>query len=389
MRHTETRRRALRNLAMFVAGSPLVKAQQDPLRDHSRVRGLFELETTFDFEPVAYAKITRSAYDYTSYGADGEFTLRRNREAYDWVELIPSAVSVKPQMNTTLFGQAMDYPLLIAPTAFQGQLHPEAEAATHRAAAKASNTPMVVSGNATLPFEKVTAAAASPVWIQLYPRQDLNADKDILQKAQDAGARAVVVTVDQQASVYERQLHDRNLTAQQLAPGLGARLAASPANPYRIPQGRLWYDWKLFDQLRSFVKVPMLAKGILTGEDAQLCLEHGLDGIYVSNHGGRSLDYGPSTLEVLPEIVDAVRGRVPVIFDSGIRRGADAVKALALGASAVGLGRTIRWGLAAYGADGVQKVLEIMQAEMRQAMAYTGSTNLASLDRSRVKADFR
>ena len=138
----------------------------------------------------------------------------------------------------------------------------------------------------------------------------------------------------------------------------------------------------------SFVKVPLLAKGIVTAEDARLCVEHGLDGVYVSNHGGRSLDYGPSTLEVLPEIVDAVGGRVPVLFDSGIRRGSDILKALALGAKAVCVGRAPRWGLGAYGPEGVQRVLEILQAELVQAMAYTGRPTLASIDRTLVRTDF-
>ena len=150
----------------------------------------------------------------------------------------------------------------------------------------------------------------------------------------------------------------------------------------------MWFEWKLFDQIRPFIKGPMLAKGILTPEDAKLCIEHGCDGVYVSNHGGRSLDYAPATLEVLPAIVDAVGGRVPVIFDSGIRRGADVLKALALGAKAVCLGRAPRWGLAAYGAPGVQRVLEILHAELVQAMAYTGRTSIESINRTIVRTDF-
>jgi len=136
------------------------------------------------------------------------------------------------------------------------------------------------------------------------------------------------------------------------------------------------------------VKVPMLAKGILTGEDAKLCLEHGVDGIYVSNHGGRSLDYGPSTLEVLPEIVDAVGGKVPVIFDSGVRRGTDILKALALGANAVALGRVPLWGLGSYGTPGVQRVLEIMQTEFMQAMQFSGAPNIAAINRKLIRSDF-
>ncbi len=139
--------------------------------------------------------------------------------------------------------------------------------------------------------------------------------------------------------------------------------------------------------IRPMVKTPLIAKGVITAEDARLCLEHGVDGIYVSNHGGRSLDYEPSTLEVLPEIVAAVGGKVPILFDSGVRRGADALKALALGANAVCLGRVPRWGLAAYGAPGVQKILEIVQAELVQAMAYVGRPDLASIDKTVVRAD--
>jgi isopentenyl diphosphate isomerase/L-lactate dehydrogenase-like FMN-dependent dehydrogenase len=161
-----------------------------------------------------------------------------------------------------------------------------------------------------------------------------------------------------------------------------------PSNPYRVPDSRLWYEWTLLDEVRRVAKVPLAVKGIVTGEDARLCLEHGVDCIYVSNHGGRSLDYEPSTLEVLPEIVEAVQGRVPIVFDSGIRRGSDILKALALGASAVALGRVPLWGLAAYGPQGVQKVLEILQAELVQAMAAAGRPTLASIDRSLVRTEF-
>jgi isopentenyl diphosphate isomerase/L-lactate dehydrogenase-like FMN-dependent dehydrogenase len=212
----------------------------------------------------------------------------------------------------------------------------------------------------------------------------------VLDRAQAAGCRAVVVTIDQQASVFERALHDRNLNLSPFGrpPRAPRGGAAAPGNPYRVQSDRLWYEWSFFDRIRPLIKVPMIAKGILTPEDALLCLEHGIDAVYVSNHGGRSLDYGPSSLEVLPEIVDAVRGRVPVIFDSGIRRGTDVLKALALGASAVCLGRIPRWGLGAYGAPGVTKILEIMQAEFKQAMASTGRTTLSSIDRTLVRTEF-
>jgi 4-hydroxymandelate oxidase len=157
---------------------------------------------------------------------------------------------------------------------------------------------------------------------------------------------------------------------------------------YRVNARRMWYSWKYLDDIRPFIRGPMIIKGIVTAEDAKMCVEHGYDGIIVSNHGGRSMDYGPSSLEVLPEIVDAVGGKIAVLIDSGFRRGSDIVKAIALGADAVCLGRAPRWGLGAFGPQGVQRLLEIVQDEMREALAKTGRTTLASLDRSVVKTDF-
>ncbi len=379
------RRNAFRALAGFLAGSPLLRSQQDPFRDHSRVPGLNELVTAFDFEPIAYAKVPRYNYDYTAYGTDSEFTLRRNREAFDWVELIPNRVSgISPiQTATEILGTKMDFPIIVSPSAAHSMLHPDGELATYQGATAASNTPYIVSNVSSFPFEKIAPAAKGPLWFQLYPKLELDDNREVLDRVQAAGARAVVVTMDQQANEHERILHDRNLAA-----GVPATRRTAPKNPYRLAEVRLFYTWKLLEQIRRMVKVPMLAKGILTAEDAKLCLECGMDGVYVSNHGGRSLDYSPSTLEVLPEIIDAVGGKVPVLFDSGVRRGADALKALALGARAVCLGRLPRWGLGAYGAPGVQRILEILQAELVQAMAYTGRPALASIDRTIVRTDF-
>ena len=344
--------------------------------------------TTFDFEPVAYAKIPRYAFDYTAYGTDGEFTLRRNREAFDWVELVPKRV-LDPgpvQTATEVLGTRMAFPIMVSPSAGHAALHPDAEIGTYKGATAATGTPYIVSNVSSLPFEKIAPGASGPLWFQLYPRQDLDSVHELLDRVQAAGARAVVVTVDQVAAEHERDLHDRNLAGGPRSVA-GSRRAA-PKNPYRLMEYRLWYTWKFFDDIRPMVKVPLLAKGVVTAEDARLCVEHGLDGVYVSNHGGRSLDYEPSTLEVLPEIVDAVGKRVPILFDSGIRRGTDILKALALGATAVCLGRVPRWGLAAYGSQGVQRVLEILQTELIQAMAYTGRPTLSSVDHGIVRTDF-
>jgi 4-hydroxymandelate oxidase len=385
-----SRRNAVRAFAAFLAGSPL-HSQQDPFRDHSRVPGIDEMTTAFDFEPVTYAKLPREVYDYMAHGGDSEFTLRRNRESYDWVDLVPRGVANSSTIRTEveLFGSKMAAPIMVAPSSLQGALHPDGEMAMHQGAT-AANTRMIVSNASSFTIEKIAAAAKGPLWFQLYPRKDLDANLDVLEAAQKAGCTGVVVTVDVQAVSYERDLHDRRLESGLLRPPNAGARPRSPQvhNPYGAPEGRMWYEWKLFDQIRSTIKGPMLAKGILTPEDARLCIEHGCDGVYVSNHGGRSLDYAPSSLEVLPGIVDAVAGRVPVIFDSGIRTGSDVLKALALGAKAVCVGRTPRWGLAAYGPPGVQRILEILQGELIQAMAYTGRTSIDAVDKTAVRTDF-
>jgi isopentenyl diphosphate isomerase/L-lactate dehydrogenase-like FMN-dependent dehydrogenase len=216
----------------------------------------------------------------------------------------------------------------------------------------------------------------------------MDATRTWVEQAHAARAEAIVVTVDQQATYYERAGHTRNLN---IAPGERPKVAKRPdkgAAAYGVPEGRLWYNWKYAEDVKAMLKVPMVVKGVLTGEDAKMALDHGFDAIYVSNHGGRTMDYTPSTLEVLEEIVDAVGGRVPVIFDSGVRNGSDILKALALGAKAVCIGRGCRWGLAAYGAPGVQRVLEILQGELVIAMAQTGRPTLASIDRTLVRTDF-
>lgn len=379
------RRAAFRAFAAFIAGSPLVRSQQDPFRDHSRIPGLTELVTAFDFEPVAYAKLPRYNYDYMAYGTDSEFTLRRNREAYDWVKLVPDRVSDPSPVNTAteVLGTKMAFPIMVSPTAGHAMLHPDGEIATYQGTTAASGTPFIVSNVSSVPFDKIANTSSGPLWFQIYPKPEAEENRALLDKVQEAGARAVVVTIDQQADVHERILHDRNLAVRPTS-----TRRAAPLSRYRVSESRLFYTWQYLDMIRPMVKVPLLAKGIISPEDAKLGVEHGLDGVYVSNHGGRSLDYGAATLEVLPEIVDAVGSKVPIIFDSGIRRGADALKALALGAKAVCLGRVPRWGLGAYGAPGVQRILEIVQRELVEAMAYTGRPTLASIDRKLVRTDF-
>jgi isopentenyl diphosphate isomerase/L-lactate dehydrogenase-like FMN-dependent dehydrogenase len=349
--------------------------------------------TAFDFEPVMFGNVPLATYNYTAHGDGSEFTLRRNRQAFDWVDLVPGQ-PLDPktvQLETAVLGTRMAYPIMVAPTAAQVPLHPDGEMGMHRAATAAANTPMILSHNSSTPIEKVAAAATGPWWQQFYPQENRDTGRELLDRGQAAGCAAVVVTVDQQASYYERTLRTRNL-------GGGGRGAArgrgaGPSAPtgvarYRVAPGRLWYTWSYLDEIRKLIKVPMLIKGIMTGEDAALAVDRGIDGIIVSNHGGRSMDYGPSTLEVLPEVVAAVNGRVPVVIDSGFRRGGDVLKALALGASAVLLGRATRWGLGAFGTAGAQRVLEIVQRELVAAAAAHGRSTLASIDSGLVRARF-
>jgi 4-hydroxymandelate oxidase len=387
-RRGPTRRGALCGLAGFLADSPQLAAQLDPVREHTRVPSLDELVTAFDFEPVAYAKLPREAYDYTAQGVESEFTLRRNREAFDWVSIVPKAVVdvTALETETEVLGTKMAFPIMIAPSAGHTQLHPDGEMATYEGSTAASATPMIVSNNASFPIDKIAAAAKGPLWFQLYPAQQVKTSRERVERAQAAGCRALVITVDQQSPFYERQTHNRNLASSRRAAPAPQPLA--PGNAYRVADSRLWYDWGFVDQIRPFVKVPLLIKGIVTPDDARLCVEHGIDGIVVSNHGGRSLDYGPATLEVLPEIVDIVAGRVPVLVDSGFRRGSDIFKALAIGAKAVCLGRVPRWALAAYGAEGVQRVLEIVQNELTMTMTQAGRPTLASINRGAVRTNF-
>jgi len=387
-RTSPTRREALASLAALVAASPLVAAQRDPrpLRDHRRVPGFEEMTSVFDFEPLFFDNVPRQVYDYTAHGADSEFTVQRNRDAFDWVEVVPRPAvdAARVQTRSRMLGLSLDYPIFVAPSSGQVALHPDGEVGMHKGAT-AAKTPMIISNVSSQPVDEIVAGAAGPTWFQFYPRQSLDESRKVLDQAQAAGCLAVVVTVDQQVTAYERTLHDRNLGGR---PRTTSGSGGGFKNPYRVPDRRLWYEWKYFDQIRPFIKVPMLIKGVLTAEDARLSVERGLQGIIVSNHGGRSLDYGPSTIEVLPEIVEAVGGRVPVLIDSGFRRGTDVLKALALGADAVCFGRAMRWALGAFGAPGAQRVLEMLQAELVAAMAASGRPTLADLDRTAVRARF-
>ena len=392
-----SRRKALARVAGLVAGSPIAAAlaQPDPrpLSEHHRVLSLAEMQTSFDFEPVFFGNVLLPIYDYTAHGDGSEFTLRRNRQAYDWVDILPARTAVPASeidLSSELLGVKMKFPIIVAPTAAMTPLHPDGEIGMFKAATAASNTLMILSINTSTPVAKVAPAApGGTLWGQFYPLESLAATQRSMDTYQNAGVGGIIVTVDQQASYYERTQQDRNFGGR-VARAVGAEAAATATGSarYRINGFRLWYTWQYIDAMRKMVKGPLVIKGILDPQDARLAIEHGADAIIVSNHGGRSMDYGPSTLEVLPEIVAAVNGRIPLIFDSGIRRGADIFKALALGANAVMLGRTTRWGLAAFGTAGAQRLIEILQQELVQTAAAAGCARLSDINKTTVKANF-
>jgi isopentenyl diphosphate isomerase/L-lactate dehydrogenase-like FMN-dependent dehydrogenase len=382
-----------------MAGSPLAAASAltdpRPLSEVRRALSLAEMQTAFDFEPVFHGNVILPVYDYTAHGDGSEFTLRRNRQAFDWVDILPARAAIpasQVDLSSELLGVKMKFPLLIAPTAAMLPLHPDGEMGMFKAATAASNTLMILSTNTSTPVAKLAPAApGGTLWAQFYPQQNLAATQQWMDTYQNAGCNGIIVTIDQQASYYERTQQDRNFGGRARTGGFGAGAgAAAPTGSarYRINSGRLWYTWQYIDDVRKMVKGPLLIKGILDPQDAKLAIEHGADAIIVSNHGGRSMDYGPSTLEVLPEIVAAVNGRIPILFDSGIRRGADIFKALALGANGVMLGRTTRWGLAAFGTAGAQRVIEILQQELVQMAAAAGCAKLSDIDKTMVRANF-
>ncbi len=354
-----------------------------------------------DYEALAAQRVERTAWDYYRSGADDEVTLRANRAAFERWRFRPRVlVDVsKIDTTTTVLGTPVSMPILVAPTAYHCLAHEEGECATARAAGRAA-TIMTLSTLATRNIEDVADAATGLLWFQLYVYKDRAVSEMLIRRVEKKGYRALVLTVDT-PRLGNRDRDRRNGFA--LPPHLRmAHFSSDDPNQTDIEtrksvvgtsglarQAATMFDasltWEAVDWLRSITNLPILVKGILTGEDAALAVEHGVKGVIVSNHGGRQLDGSLATLEALPEVVAAVNGRVEVILDGGIRRGTDVLKALALGARAVQVGRPILWGLAARGEEGVAHVLEILRAELELAMTLAGRPTLASIDASLVQ----
>lgn len=343
-----------------------------------------------DFERAAQAVMTPLAWDYVSGAAADEVTLRWNRTAFDHLRLSPRCLVDVSQLDTSvrLLGQRLPFPLLLAPTAYQKLSHPEGEIAVARGAAEADAL-FVVSSFSNTTLEEIAASTRGPLWFQLYVQPDRTFTRDLVQRAEAAGYRALVVTVDTPVlGPRYRELRRKF----KLPAGLdraNLRGLASATGGHRPSEQSIYsatlepaLTWRDIEWLRSLTKLPIVLKGISHPDDAAAAVACGVDGVIVSNHGARNLDTGPATIDVLPRVADKIGGKIPVLVDGGIRRGTDILKALALGANATLIGRPYLYGLSVEGARGVTRVVNILRRELESAMALCGRTSVAQIDRS-------
>jgi 4-hydroxymandelate oxidase len=348
----------------------------------------------FDFEPVARQKLPPAHFGYIATGVDDDVTLRANREGFSQFQIRPRRLVDVSTIDTSteLFGTNWKTAIVLAPVAAQKAFHPDGEAATARAAGAKGHL-QILSTATTTPMAKVAASAGRPIWFQLYPTDTWRITQALVKRAETAGCPVVVLTLDLPAG--------RNTETQARFAKEDARPCASchqPGWPGYVRRKPMFdgldmngvslfspaLTWEFVRRLKGSTNMKLVLKGIETREDAALCVQHGVDGIIVSNHGGRAEESGRGTIECLPEVVDAVQGKMPVLVDGGLRRGTDVFKALALGAKAVCIGRPYAWGLAAFGQPGVEKVLDLLTRELELMMRHAGAVSLAKLNRNFV-----
>jgi 4-hydroxymandelate oxidase len=353
----------------------------------------------FEYEAIASKNLSQMAWDYFASGAGDEVTLRDNRAAFERLKLRPRMLVDVSQrdLRTTILGRSLSMPILIAPMAFQCLAHPEGEIATARVASKLG-VGKILSTMATKSIEEVAAAGnGAPQWFQLYVHRDRGLTRALVERAYQAGFSALCLTVD--APMLGRRerdtRHQFHLPAgMELANFMGLegwkmpqQAGESSLFAYFAQQLDPSLTWADLEWLQSLSPLPLVVKGILRGDDAIRAVERGAQAVIVSNHGGRQLDGAIATIDALSEVVAAVGDRAEILVDGGIRRGTDILKALALGAKAVAIGRPILWGLATNGAAGVQHVLEILKGELDLAMALSGCAQLANIDSSLVASN--
>jgi isopentenyl diphosphate isomerase/L-lactate dehydrogenase-like FMN-dependent dehydrogenase len=347
-----------------------------------------------DFEEAAHRKVLPGHWAYMASGVDDDATLRANRDGYRHVQLRPRRLSdaTKVDMRVELFGTTYDSPIFLCPTGGEKSIHADGEIAVARAA-KARGTLQFLSTSTSTGVEDVNRALGRPVWYQLYAPSTWDACAQLLHRVEAAGCSVVALTVDnttgRNSETYLRtrpkDLRQCNACHDgQPGPTIRDRRMYDGINMTGVTAQNPAMDWAFVDRLRTSWKGKLIIKGIDTREDARLAVDHGFDGILVSNHGGRSTETGRATIEALPEVVAEVGGRIPVFVDGGVRRGTDVFKALALGAKAVGIGRPFLWGLGAFGQAGVDRVLEILQGELKLVMGNCGTRTVADITRASV-----
>ncbi|WP_013325129.1 alpha-hydroxy acid oxidase [Gloeothece verrucosa] len=349
----------------------------------------------FEYETLAKNQLSEMAWGYYSTGALDQITLGDNRAAYERYRLRPRMLVDVSQrdLSVSILGQSLSRPILIAPMAFQCLAHPEGEIATARAATEAGMM-MVLSTLSTQSLEEV-AATGCPRWFQLYVHKDRGLTKALVQRAESMGYQALCVTVDapfigrREADVRNEFTLPKGLKLANLLTMADVTLPDVPDDSGLFAYFKEQIDpsltWKDLEWLQSMTKLPVVVKGILRADDALLAVQHGVKGIIVSNHGGRQLDGAIASLDALQDITDAVGEQVEVLMDGGIRRGTDILKALALGAKAVLVGRPILWGLAVGGQAGVSHVLQLLTEELELAMALSGCPRIGDIDSSLVE----
>lgn len=350
-----------------------------------------------EFEEIAARKIPKLAFDYFSSGANDEITLRENRQAFERIHLYPRMlrdVDNRDLSMRLLTGQEISMPIMIAPMAFQRMAHTDGELATIQAA-NTAGTIMVLSTLSTYSIEEVAAQSQGNLWFQLYVYRDKGVTASLVKRAEQAGCKALVLTVD--SPLLGRREQDVRNGFHLPADLKAANLTDSTLNAMPLHAGdsglaayiHALYDqsltWKDVEWLRSITTMPVLVKGVLRADDAELAVKHGAAGIIVSNHGGRQLDTVPATISVMKNIADRVGDQVDLFLDGGIRRGTDVLKAIALGAKAVFIGRPVLWGLGQGGRQGAELVLSLLRSEFELAMILSGCATLADITRDLVE----
>jgi len=404
-----------RRFLQYLAASPLVAsgaievcAMETPSKwpdpmiwvpaDRELIKNPKDAINVFDFEPVAYKNVPPAHFGYMASGIDDEVTLRANREGFLKFQFRPRRLNDVSRVDTSieLFGARYDSPIFICPTGGNKFFHPDGDVAVAKAA-RIGNHLQILSTASNEPVEVVTSARGAPIWFQLYASPKWEVAQALIKRAEAAGCPVLAVTVDRVSGRNQETLlrlmrqdtrecsgcHDRTSFAKRALrrhnyDGIDLSGITGSGESSNL-------SWETLKRMRDITKMKIVLKGILTAEDAELAVQNGMDGLLVSNHGGRGEDSGRSTIDALPEIIRAVNGRMPVIIDSGFRRGTDVVKALAIGAQAAGIGRPYLWGLGAFGQEGVERVLELMRTETRAAMQQCGVRSVKELNPNFVR----